>query len=183
MPSRVAKLMLPVEASPPGERGYFPKSRSAQNNLTESETPDAKSNLRTGRNFSRPQLSNGDIIWLRFAPPHRARVEVRAATHTLNGAGPETARWHVKSIDLLLMVWGVVTAALVIVVIYRGTLSLHEDDQLFLGESESHLAKEQQELVARLTKLTPIVRLLGVASGALILVIAGIWIWHGLNAM
>ncbi|MGD0974321.1 MAG: hypothetical protein ABR866_09550 [Candidatus Korobacteraceae bacterium] len=88
-----------------------------------------------------------------------------------------------KSIDLLLMVWGVVTAALVIVVIYRGTLSLHEDDQLFLGESESHLAKEQQELVARLTKLTPIVRLLGVASGALILVIAGIWIWHGLNAM
>jgi len=81
------------------------------------------------------------------------------------------------------MVWGVVTAALVIVVIYRGTLSLHEDDQLFLGESESHLAKEQQELVARLTKLTPIVRLLGVASGALILVIAGIWIWHGLNAM
>jgi len=89
----------------------------------------------------------------------------------------------VKSIDLLLMVWGVVTAALVIVVIYRGTLSLHEDDQLFLGESESHLAKEQQELLVRLTKLTPIVRLLGVASGALILVIAGIWIWHGLNAM
>lgn len=88
-----------------------------------------------------------------------------------------------KSIDLLLMVWGVVTAALVIVVIYRGTLSLHEDDQLFLGESESHLAKEQQELLVRLTKLTPIVRLLGVASGALILVIAGIWIWHGLNAM
>jgi hypothetical protein len=89
----------------------------------------------------------------------------------------------VKSIDLLLMVWGVVTAALVIVVIYRGTLSLHEDDQLFLGDSEAHLAKEQQELLARLTKLTPIVRLLGVASGALILVIAGIWIWHGLNAM
>ncbi len=81
------------------------------------------------------------------------------------------------------MVWGVVTAALVIVVIYRGTLSLHEDDQLFLGDSEAHLAKEQQELLARLTKLTPIVRLLGIASGALILVIAGIWIWHGLNAM
>ena len=51
-------------------------------------------------------------------------------------------------IDLLLIVWGIVTAALVIVVIYRGTLSLHEDDQLFLGESESHLAKEQQLLVA-----------------------------------
>jgi len=89
----------------------------------------------------------------------------------------------VPSIDLLLIVWGIVTAALVLVVIYRGTLSLHEDDQLFLGDSESHLAKEQQELVARLTRLTPVVRLLGATSGVLILVIAGLWIWHGLNAM
>jgi hypothetical protein len=89
----------------------------------------------------------------------------------------------VQSIDLLLIVWGVVTAALVILVIYRGTLSLHEDDQLFLGDSEAHLAKEQQDLVARLTRLTPIVRLLGVTSGGLILVIAGLWIWRGLNAM
>ncbi|MGA2960757.1 MAG: hypothetical protein ABSD96_03735 [Candidatus Korobacteraceae bacterium] len=88
-----------------------------------------------------------------------------------------------QSIDLLLIVWGVVTAALVILVIYRGTLSLHEDDQLFLGDSEAHLAKEQQDLVARLTRLTPIVRLLGVTSGGLILVIAGLWIWRGLNAM
>jgi succinate-acetate transporter protein len=89
----------------------------------------------------------------------------------------------VQSIDLLLIVWGIVTAALVILVIYRGTLSLHEDDQLFLGDSEAHLAKEQQDLVARLTRLTPIVRLLGITSGGLILVIAGLWIWRGLNAM
>ena len=88
-----------------------------------------------------------------------------------------------KSIDLLLMVWGVVTAALVIVVIYRGTLSLHEDDQLFLGDSEAHLAKEQQQLMTKLTRLTPVVRLLGVASGVLILLIATLWIWRGLNAM
>ena len=54
--------------------------------------------------------------------------------------------------------------------IYRGTLSLHEDDQLFLGDSEAHLAKEQQQLMARLTRLNPVVRLLGIASGFLILV-------------
>jgi hypothetical protein len=89
----------------------------------------------------------------------------------------------VQSIDLLLVIWGIVTAALVILVIYRGTLSLHEDDQLFLGDSESHLAKEQEQLVARLTRLAPIVRLLGVTSGVLILLIAGMWIWRGLHAM
>ena len=87
------------------------------------------------------------------------------------------------AIDLLLIIWGIVTAALVILVIYRGTLSLHEDDQLFLGDSEAHLAKEQQLLVARLTKLSPIVHLLAATSGGLILVIAGMWIWRGLHAM
>jgi hypothetical protein len=87
------------------------------------------------------------------------------------------------SIDLLLIAWGIVTAALVLVVIYRGTLSLHEGDQLFLGDSESHLAREQQELVVRLTRLAPIVRVLGFASGGLILVIVTLWIWRGLTAM
>jgi len=39
--------------------------------------------------------------------------------------------------------WGVVTAVLVILLIYRSTLTMQEDDQLFLGESESHMEKEQ----------------------------------------
>ena len=95
----------------------------------------------------------------------------------------QSARWHVPAIDLLLILWGIVTAALVIVVIYRGTLSLHEDDQLFLGDSEAHLAREQQQLMIKLTKLTPVVRLLGAASCVLILLIATLWIWRGLNAM
>jgi len=43
----------------------------------------------------------------------------------------------------LLIVWGVLTAALIALLIYRGTLTMHEDDQLFLSESQSHVAKEQ----------------------------------------
>ncbi len=85
------------------------------------------------------------------------------------------------TIDLLLVVWGIVTAALVVLAIYRGTISLHEDDQLFLADSESNLAREQQQVVTRLTRLTPFVRGLGATSGVLILVIAGLWIWRGLQ--
>lgn len=88
-----------------------------------------------------------------------------------------------ESIDLLLIVWGAVTAALVLLLIYRGTLSLHEDDQLFLNDSEAHMAQEQQALTMRLSKLNPIVRVLGAASGVLILLIAGLWIYRGLGAM
>ncbi len=81
----------------------------------------------------------------------------------------------------LLIAWGVLTAALIVLLIYRGTLTMHEDDQLFLGESESHLAREQVEIMARVTKLGPFVKVLGTASALLILAIAGIAIYQGMT--
>jgi Tfp pilus assembly protein PilN len=81
----------------------------------------------------------------------------------------------------LLAVWGVLTAVLVVLLIYRSTLTMHEDDQLFLGESESHMEKEQVELMQKVQKLNPLVRWLGAASGMLILAIAGVWLYQGLT--
>jgi hypothetical protein len=80
-----------------------------------------------------------------------------------------------------LAVWGVLTAVLVILLIYRSTLTMQEDDQLFLGESESHMEKEQIEIMAKVNKITPLVKWLGAASGLLILVIAGIAVYQGLQ--
>jgi beta-lactamase regulating signal transducer with metallopeptidase domain len=80
-----------------------------------------------------------------------------------------------------LIVWGVLTAILIILLIYRSTLTMQEDDQLFLGESESHMEKEQIEIMAKVNKVTPFVRWLGAASGVLILVIAGLAIYQGLQ--
>ncbi len=80
-----------------------------------------------------------------------------------------------------LVVWGVLTTVLIILLIYRSTLTMQEDDQLFLGESESHMEKEQIELMHKLNKVTPIVKWLGAASGVLILVIGGMWIYQGLS--
>jgi hypothetical protein len=81
----------------------------------------------------------------------------------------------------LLIAWGLLTAALIAVLIYRGTLTMQEDDQLFLGESESHLAKEQLEIMAKVNKIGPLVKVLGTASGVLILTIAGVAIYQGLT--
>ena len=80
-----------------------------------------------------------------------------------------------------LIVWGVLTGILVILLIYRSTLTMQEDDQLFLGESESHMEKEQIELMQKVNKVTPIVRWLGAVSGVLILAIAGVAIYQGLQ--
>lgn len=80
-----------------------------------------------------------------------------------------------------LIVWGALTAVLVVLLIYRSTLTMHEDDQLFLDDSASGMAQEQAEIMAKLNKVTPFVKWLGAASGALILVIAGLAIYQGLN--
>ena len=86
-------------------------------------------------------------------------------------------------LTILAIVWGVVTAVLVVLLIYRSTLTLHEADQLFLDEAESHMQKEQTELLAKMHRLQPMVRLFGAASGFLILVIAGWFVWDIFNRL
>jgi cell division protein FtsL len=75
-------------------------------------------------------------------------------------------------LSIMLIVWGVLTAILVIMLIYRSMLTMREDDQLFLDQSESHMEKEQQELIARVQKVTLPVQILGGISGLLLIIIA-----------
>ncbi len=84
---------------------------------------------------------------------------------------------------MLLIAWGGITVVLIVLLIYRSTLSMHEDDQLFLDDAESHMQLEQQELIGRMNRLQPFVRIFGVASGLLIVLIAGLWIWQGIMQM
>jgi hypothetical protein len=85
------------------------------------------------------------------------------------------------SLMTLFIIWAVITAVLVILLIYRSTLSMHEDDQLFLDEASSSMRVEQEQLQVRMQKLAPLVKIFGAASGVLILVIAGMAIWQRVN--
>jgi hypothetical protein len=78
-----------------------------------------------------------------------------------------------SAMEILLFVWGAFTLVLIGLLIYKSTLEMHEDDQLFLTDAEAHLQNEQIELQQRMNKLTPFVRVFGAASGMLVLVIAG----------
>ncbi|MFY9560109.1 MAG: hypothetical protein WAQ52_07735 [Terriglobales bacterium] len=80
----------------------------------------------------------------------------------------------------LLVAWGVLTGVLIILLIYKSTLSMHEDDSIFLHETESQMHKDQVEVLAKMKKITPIVKVLGAISGLMILVIAGLFIYQGL---
>jgi len=81
----------------------------------------------------------------------------------------------------LLIAWGVLTGILVILLIYKSTLSMHEDDSIMLNETESQMQKDRTEVLAKMRKITPIVKVLGTLSGLMILVIAGLFIYQGLT--
>ncbi len=83
----------------------------------------------------------------------------------------------------LLILWAGLTVVLVVLLIYRSTLSMHEDDQLFLGTSEAHMAKEQEELIVRMNKITPWVRVSAAGSAVLLVIIAGMWMYARFNQM
>jgi Tfp pilus assembly protein PilN len=83
----------------------------------------------------------------------------------------------------LLIMWAVPTVLLIFLLIYKSTLTMHEDDQLFLDDAESALAQEQAELMQRMDKIQPYIRALGVVSGVLIVAIFGLWIYTGISNM
>ena len=85
--------------------------------------------------------------------------------------------------EWLLIAWGVVTAVLLILLFYRSTLTRQEDDQLFIDESSSSRATEQSQLIGKVNKINPLVKLVGATSGLMILAIAGWAVYLGLNSV
>jgi hypothetical protein len=83
---------------------------------------------------------------------------------------------------LSMVSWGVTTAVLVILVIYRGTLSSKEDDQIFIDAAEQHHYQDQQAVIAKMSRLTKPIIALAVISGALLLTSAGLWLYGGFKS-
>jgi hypothetical protein len=98
---------------------------------------------------------------------------------SVSGIG-QNPRWCSMMTPLLIL-WAGLTVVLIILLIYRGTLSMHEDDQLFLGNSEAHMAKEQQDLIVKMNRIEPWVKVCGAGSALLFVLIAGMMLYSRFN--
>ncbi len=81
------------------------------------------------------------------------------------------------------VIFGVFATGLIVLLIYKSTLTMHRDDQLFLDDASSHMHDEQTEVLAKLNRLTIPVRLFSIGSGVFLLVLVGMWLYQGLNAV
>ena len=86
------------------------------------------------------------------------------------------------ALTLLMISWVVITSVLAVLVIYRGTLSSREDDQIFIGDAEKHHYQEQQVIIARISRLTRPIITLAVLSGVLLLASASVWLYGGFKS-
>ena len=87
------------------------------------------------------------------------------------------------SLLCMLVVWGLVTVALIVVSTYRGVVAQDETDRLIVSPAETHLAMQQRQIIAKVSRLDRFVKGLAWASGALLVVCAVVWIWSSLSSL
>ena len=81
----------------------------------------------------------------------------------------------------LVVLEAVLTAAAVLLFLYRGMLDLKDEDHIILDNAEAHLAREQDSIRRKVTSLSRYLKVIGIAWGVLLFVIAGLWVVQGLN--
>jgi len=79
------------------------------------------------------------------------------------------------AIPVLLIIWAAIVACFLGLLAYKGQLTRYEEDQLFLSETVSHEQQMQTEIVRKVNKIQPYVRVFGVAAAVMTAGIIGIF--------
>ncbi len=64
----------------------------------------------------------------------------------------------------MLVIWAVVTVCFLLLLAYRGQITRYEEDQLFLSGAQSNEAKEQSDIVRKVNRIAPFIRIFGGAA-------------------
>ncbi len=86
-------------------------------------------------------------------------------------------------LTLVAVVFGVFAVGLILLLIYKSTLTMHRDDQLFLDDASSHMHDEKTELLTKINRLTVPVRVFSIGSGVFLLAMVAMLIYQKLNAI
>ncbi len=82
---------------------------------------------------------------------------------------------------IVAVIFGIFATGLIVLLIYKSTLTMHEDDQLFLDDASSHMHNEQTELLAKVNRLNIPLLVCSIGSGVFLLALVAILIYQQLN--
>jgi hypothetical protein len=84
-------------------------------------------------------------------------------------------------LTILTIAWVAVTVVFLSFLFYRSLVGLKQEDIMVLSVGESKLGEEQNQVQNRLQHIQPYLRGFGWASAALLAIIAGIWVYRGIQ--
>lgn len=78
------------------------------------------------------------------------------------------------------IVWGMLATVLLGLLMYRGNLTRYEEDQLFLSDSNGMEQREQAEILVKVNKIEPIIRIFGGITGLTTVMIMGVYVYDAI---
>jgi hypothetical protein len=82
-----------------------------------------------------------------------------------------------SAMPLMWIVWAVFACILLALLLYRGTLTRYEEDQLFLDDASDHQHKENDAVLRKVAKVQPLVKVFTGVTCLLTAAIVGIYVW------
>ncbi|MGC2617948.1 MAG: hypothetical protein WA414_02845 [Acidobacteriaceae bacterium] len=79
------------------------------------------------------------------------------------------------------IVWASIITILLVLIVYRSNLTRYEEDQIFLDESGNHQKKEQEDILVKVNKIQPFIRVVTGVTCALTIGIIGVYVWDAVQ--
>jgi hypothetical protein len=87
------------------------------------------------------------------------------------------------TLTIVAVIFGAFAIGLIVLLIYKSTLTMYRDDQMFLDDASSHMHEEQTELLAKVNRITIPMRVFSIGSGVFLIALAAMWFYQKLNAL
>ena len=84
-------------------------------------------------------------------------------------------------ISVLWIVWAVFAVCLLSLLLYRGTITRYEDDQLFLDDISARQHQENDAIIRKLGKIQPYLKIFTGVTSVLTAAIVGIYAWDAIK--
>jgi type VI protein secretion system component VasF len=76
---------------------------------------------------------------------------------------------------VMLIIWGVLALIAIVLFVYRTSLTRDEDDQIYLDDAFQHEKAAQEAIIAKVTKIEPVLRISLWAVGAVTLLLVVVY--------